>query len=61
MGELKECLLVLLFTWNDTEVRLLQKFASASKEVCSFTYYQKCPKLCKFDVNVCQIHSMKFL
>lgn len=61
MGEVEESLSVLLFTWSDTEVRVLLKFASESKEVCSFTHYQKSPKLCKLAVNDCQTHSAKFL
>lgn len=61
MGDLKECLSVLLFTWSDTEVRILLKFASESKEVCSYTHYRKSPKLCKFAVNDCQVHCTKFL
>lgn len=53
MGELKECLAVLLFTWSDIEVRVLLKLASESKKVCSFTHYPKSQKWCKFAVNVC--------
>lgn len=40
---------------------MLLKFASEGKEVCSFTHYQKSPKLCKLAVNDCQTHSAKFL
>lgn len=61
MGKIKECLSVLLFTWSGTEVRVLLKFASESKEVCSFTHYQKSSKLCKFAVNDCQVHGAKLL